>query len=122
MQPKGASMQVAGETQTRASAGASLRDQIERAMNRVEQSSRFVFLMPAVLALLFLSIFPLIASLYLSLTRFKFVKGGFTLDFVGLANYKALLVGKDQGLILGVFAPMGFVHWFVTVAVALALI
>ena len=52
-----------------------------------------VFIMPAVLVVLAMSIFPLLVSLYLSLARFKFVKGGFQLKFVGLLNYKKLLLG-----------------------------
>ena len=40
--------------------------------------------MPAVLVVLAMSIFPLLVSLYLSLARFKFVKGGFQLKFIGL--------------------------------------
>lgn len=115
-------MQVAGDSQTRVNSRLNVWNQIEWALDQVERSSKFVFLMPAVLALLFLSIFPLIASLYLSLTRFKFVKGGFMLDFVGLANYKSLLLGQNQGLILGVFAPMGIIHWIVIVVVVLFLL
>ena len=52
--------------------------------------------MPAVLVVLAMSIFPLLVSLYLSLARFKFVKGGFELKFIGLLNYKKLLLGSEQ--------------------------
>ena len=41
-----------------------------------ERLAESVFLWPAVLALLFLSIFPLIVSLYVSLARFRIAKGG----------------------------------------------
>src|SRR5437870_12511086 len=51
------------------------------------------FVLPAVLLLFFLSIFPLLVSAYLSLTRFQFVPGGLALRWVGLANYAKLLVG-----------------------------
>lgn len=80
---------------------------------QTERGAKFTFIMPAVLALLCLSIFPLIVSLYLSLSRFKFAKGGFILEFIGLTNYRDLLVGQDQTRFLGLMAPMTFVHWFI---------
>jgi multiple sugar transport system permease protein len=90
---------------------------------QAERLSRSSFLWPAVLALLFLSIFPLIVSLYLSLARFDLVKGGFKLTFIGLANYRKLLVGSERTHFLGLFAPSGPLHWLVfgVVAVALAI-
>src|SRR5512146_535777 len=76
-----------------------------------ERLAESVFLLPAVLALLFLSIFPLIASLYVSFSRFKIAKGGFALTFVGLDNYKKLLVGLDSSHLLGVFGPSTPISW-----------
>jgi multiple sugar transport system permease protein len=89
---------------------------------RLEQWSRMTFLMPAVLALLFLSIFPTIASLYLSLSRFKFARGGFELEFIGLQNYRDLLVGTDQSRFLGLMAPMTPWHWIIFGLTAVALV
>lgn len=80
---------------------------------RIERGSKMTFLMPAVLALLFLSIFPTIASLYLSLSRFKFARGGFELEFIGLENYRELLVGTEQSRFLGLMAPMTLPRWIV---------
>jgi len=73
------------------------------------------------LALLLLSIFPLIISLYLSLARFDLAKGGFTLTFIGLANYRKLLFGSERTHFLGLFAPSGPLHWLLFGLVALAL-
>ena len=70
-----------------------------------------VFILPTVLALLLLSIFPLLASLYVSLARFKIAKGGFTLDFVGLANYEKLFLGPERTHFLGAFAPSTWLSW-----------
>ena len=42
-----------------------------------------VFILPSVLIVLLLSIFPLIISAYLALTRVQFVPGGFDITFVG---------------------------------------
>jgi multiple sugar transport system permease protein len=80
------------------------------------------FVLPAVIALLFLSIFPLLVSLYLSVARFKLVKGGFELNFVGLANYQKLLFGTDQTHFLGAFVPSTPVTWIGFGLIAVALI
>jgi multiple sugar transport system permease protein len=89
---------------------------------RLERWSSTTFLMPAVLALLFLSIFPTIASLYLSLSRFKFARGGFELEFIGLENYRELLSGTEQSRFLGQMAPMTLWHWIVFGLVLAALV
>ena len=88
----------------------------------MEWWSAMTFLMPTVLALLFLSIFPTIASLYLSLSRFKFARGGFELEFVGLENYRELLVGTEQSRFLGQMAPMTPLNWILFGLVAAALV
>ncbi len=80
---------------------------------QTEKWSSMTFLMPAVLALLFLSIFPLLASFYLSLSRFKFSRGGFELEFIGLKNYQELLVGNEQTRFLGLFGPLTFAQWII---------
>jgi multiple sugar transport system permease protein len=86
-----------------------------------ERLAESVFLWPAVLALLFLSIFPLIVSLYVSLARFRIAKGGFALTFVGLANYKKLLIGLDRDHFLGFFAPSSPTTWTVFGIIVIAL-
>lgn len=69
------------------------------------------FVLPAVLLLFFLSIFPLLVSAYLSLTRFQFVPGGFALRWVGLANYRKLLVGIERSHFLGVSGSVTPLGW-----------
>ena len=69
--------------------------------------------MPAVLLVLAMSIFPLLVSAYLSLSRFRFVKGGFELKFIGLLNYKKLLVGSEQFHFLGTFGALSAASWAV---------
>jgi multiple sugar transport system permease protein len=81
-----------------------------------------VFIMPAVLVVLGMSIFPLLVSLYLSLSRFKFVKGGFELDYIGLLNYKKLVLGSQQFHFLGTFGELSVLSWAILVIAALALI
>jgi multiple sugar transport system permease protein len=78
--------------------------------------------LPSVLVILFLSIFPLIVSLYLSLARLQFVKGGFKIAFVGLANYRKLLVGSQKAHFLGVMSESSPVGWLVFGIVAVVLV
>jgi multiple sugar transport system permease protein len=81
-----------------------------------------VFIWPAVLVVLFLSIFPLVISLYLSLSRFKFVKGGFEIKFVGLANFRKLLAGSEKSHFLGVQANPSLFGWLVFGAIVVLLV
>ncbi len=91
----------------------------------LEQSAPTVFVLPSVLVVLFLSVFPLILSLYLSFTRLQFVKGGFDLKFVGLDNYAKLLVGIDHVHFLGLVSdphPLGWLAFGLVVVGALWLL
>jgi multiple sugar transport system permease protein len=88
---------------------------------QVERTAGSVFLWPAVLVVLFLSIFPLIISLYLSLSRFKFVKGGFEIKFAGLANYRKLLLGSEQTHFLGLMVNPSPLGWLVIASVVVLL-
>src|SRR5215813_1359312 len=81
------------------------------------------FIMPAVLTILALSIFPLIVSVYLSLSRIKFEKGGVTVTFIGLLNYKKLLFGSQQFHLIGTLMPLTPLGWtFVAIVVAVMLL
>src|SRR5215216_4593813 len=90
-------------------------------ISAAERLAGSVFILPTVLALLLLSIFPLLASLYVSLARFKIAKGGFTLNFVGLDNYKKLFLGTDRTHFLGAFAPSTPLSWVIFGGVVVAL-
>ncbi len=81
-----------------------------------------VFILPAIMVILMLAIFPLIVSLYLSLSRFKFIKGGFSLKFIGLLNYKKLLVGSQQFHFLGVFGKLTVLEIGILILAAVLLI
>ena len=89
-----------------------------RLQARLDRMASSAFIMPAVLVVLFLSIFPLIVSLYVSMARLKFARGGFELTFVGLNNYAKLLVGLDRDHFLGVLAAPLPLGWLVFGAVA----
>ncbi len=73
---------------------------------RLDRFAGPVFILPAVLVILAFSIFPLLASLYVSLTRLSFSEGGVKLTFVGLDNYSKLVIGIDQTHFLGVTGPI----------------
>lgn len=98
-------------------AGGPPTSRIQAVATRAERVAGSVFIMPAVLVVLFLSIFPLVISLYLSLARIRFVKGGFEINFVGLANYGKLLFGSEQTHFLGLTAAPSPLGWLIFLAV-----
>ena len=69
--------------------------------SRLDRLAGTVFILPAVVVILAFSIFPLLASLYVSLTQLTFNEGGIDLKFVGLSNYAKLLTGIDHVHFLG---------------------
>jgi multiple sugar transport system permease protein len=74
---------------------------------------RAAFIWPALLAILFVSIYPLLVSLYISLSRLKLVRGGFEFRFIGLDNYRDLLSGDERAHFLGVTRPPNPLGWLV---------
>jgi multiple sugar transport system permease protein len=81
-----------------------------------------IMVLPAVIVLLCFAIFPLIISAYLALSRFALAQGGFTLKFIGLANFRKLLTGSQQYHLLGAFGTFGFLQWLLTALVAALLL
>jgi multiple sugar transport system permease protein len=79
------------------------------------------FVLPAVLIILFLSIFPLFASLYVALSRLQFVRGGVQFTFVGFSNFAKLLVGIDQSRFLGKFGTPNWLGWLLLALVVLGM-
>jgi len=84
---------------------------------RLDRLAGPVFILPAVLVILAFSIFPLLASLYLSLSRLSFSEGGVQLTFGGVDNYAKLLVGIDRAHFLGVTRAITPVSAAILVAV-----
>jgi multiple sugar transport system permease protein len=74
---------------------------------------RAAFIWPALLAILFVSIYPLLVSLYISLSRLKLVRGGFEFRFIGLDNFRELVTGGEQRHFLGVTGPPTPLGWLV---------
>jgi multiple sugar transport system permease protein len=77
---------------------------------------RAAFIWPALLAILFVSIYPLLVSLYISLSRLRLVRGGFEFRFVGLDNFHELVAGDERSHFLGVMGSLGPVGWMVLAA------
>jgi len=89
---------------------------------RFDRHSGRLMVLPAVVVLLCFAIFPLIISAYLALSRFALAPGGFTLKFIGLANFRKLLVGSQQYHLLGVFGAPGPGQWIVLVTAGAGLL
>jgi multiple sugar transport system permease protein len=85
--------------------------------SRGDRLAGTAFVLPAILVILFLSILPLILSLWISLTRLTFEKGGATLTFVGLDNYDKLLRGINRVDFLGLLVEPTPLVWFIMAVV-----
>jgi multiple sugar transport system permease protein len=83
---------------------------------RSEGAARWLFIWPAVLLILVLSIFPLVASIALSLSRLAFHQGGVDLKFIGFANYQQLLFGLERTHFLGVLKSPNLIGWTIVIA------
>ena len=77
----------------------------------LERHAGTVFILPSVIVVLLLSIFPLIISAYLSLSRLKFVQGGLEVSFVGFKNYRKLLLGSERRHFLGSRQDLSMLQW-----------
>ncbi len=87
-----------------------------------DNQSRQFFIMPAVIMILVFSIFPLIASLILSLSRVRLRAGGYNVRFVGLRNFERQIFGSEQFHFLGTFTSISPLGWLFAIAVAALLI
>ena len=75
-----------------------------------------LFVLPASLLILAFSIFPLIISVWLALSRFRLGAGGYELKFVGLTNFRKLLFGSEQFHFLGTFVAKPLAGWIIVAA------
>ncbi len=87
-----------------------------------ERAAPAVFILPAVLVVLLLSIFPLILSLLLSMSRLRFESGGLQLQFVALDNFRKLLFGTEQKVLFGTTSTPSWIGWVLFGAVVVALV
>jgi multiple sugar transport system permease protein len=75
--------------------------------------ARNAFLWPALLVVLALAIFPLIASLVIALSRVSVARGGLQFTFVGFANFSQLLTGTERTHFVGLLMPPTPLGWLV---------
>jgi multiple sugar transport system permease protein len=83
---------------------------------RSDGAARWLFIWPAVLLILALSVFPLVASIALSVSQLAFSEGGVHLDFTGFTNYQQLLFGLQSSEFIGVLKTPTALGWVVIVA------
>jgi multiple sugar transport system permease protein len=100
---------------------------VQRSMSSVfsewlDRQSRHLFIMPAVIMILVFSIFPLIASAILALSRVRLRAGGYNVRFVGLANFKKQIFGSEQFHFLGTLGSISLLGWAFTIALGALLI
>lgn len=76
-----------------------------------ERQASLVFILPATLVILAFSLFPLLVSAYLAVSRFRLGPGGFELSYVGFANFRKLLFGSEQFHFLGRLEAFGPGEW-----------
>jgi multiple sugar transport system permease protein len=76
-----------------------------------ERQADRLFVLPAVIVILAFSIFPLLLSAYLSVSRFKLGAGGYEIKFIGWLNYRKLLIGSEQFHFVGRFASVPLWCW-----------
>ena len=82
---------------------------------RSDGAARWLFIWPAVLLILALSLFPLVASLALSVSKLVFNPGSVDLDFIGFFNYQQLLFGLEKSHFLGVMKAPSAVGWAILI-------
>ena len=88
----------------------------------LDLQSRRLFVAPAVIVILVFSIFPLIASAILALSQVRLRAGGYTIRFVGFANFEKQLFGSEQFHFLGTFETISPLGWAFTIAVGALLV
>ncbi len=78
-----------------------------------DRQAAAVMILPAVLILLAFSLFPLLASAYLALSRFSLAAGGYKIRFVGTRNFAKLLIGSEQFHFLGTFGRLSVLDYLI---------
>ena len=91
----------------------------ERLSDWVDRHSVQVFIWPAVIMILVFSIFPLVASFIMALSRIRFRGGTYNVRFVWFQNFEKQFFGSEQFHFLGTFNGLGPLGWAVGLAITL---
>jgi multiple sugar transport system permease protein len=84
---------------------------------RIERAAPTLFILPAVLVVLVLSLFPLVFSLFLSMSRMRLEAGGTRFDFVWFANFRKFITGAEQKVLVGTLGSPTLLGWLIFAAV-----
>lgn len=84
----------------------------------IDQRAGTFFIMPAVVMILIFSIFPLVASLIMAVSRIRLRGGGYTVRFVGMRNFDKQFFGSEQFHFLGTFAELNLFSWLLVITTA----
>jgi multiple sugar transport system permease protein len=80
------------------------------------------FITPAVVMILIFSIFPLVASLVIAVSRIRLRAGGYSVRFVGTRNFEKQIFGSEQFHFLGTFKEVSLLGWVVMILAGAAIL
>ena len=83
----------------------------------LDRNAQHIFIWPAVVMILIFSIFPLVASAIMALSRIRLRGGSYQVRFVWFQNFEKQLFGSEQFHFLGTFGGMSILGWIVAVLV-----
>lgn len=98
------------------------RDTLNRPRKHNDNAVALLFLLPALAGFLIFIIFPVVASLLLSFTKWDFLSGFGNIKFVGLDNFKYLLGGDDVWFNASFVNTLGFSIATVVIGMFLSLV
>lgn len=87
----------------------------------IDKRAGTFFIAPAVVMILIFSIFPLVASLIISVSRIKLRGGGYNVRYVGARNFEKQFFGSEQFHFLGTFKGTNLLGWAIMIVAAIGL-
>ncbi|MEM6695752.1 MAG: sugar ABC transporter permease [Pseudomonadota bacterium] len=101
-----------GETRAASASGtASGETPRTRIADWLDRNASEIFIWPAVAMILVFSIFPLVASLIMAMSRIRLRAGSYQVRFVWWQNFEKQIFGSEQFHFLGKFDGMGALGW-----------
>ncbi|MCD4719700.1 MAG: sugar ABC transporter permease [Desulfobacula sp.] len=91
----------------------------KKILNMSDRSIAWLFTLPTLILLIFINIYPLIWSIYLSFTNFKANRPGVPIEWVGTKWYKKILLSEDVWANMQVTAH--FLLWTIVLQALLGL-
>jgi len=88
----------------------------------IDRHAGTFFITPAVVMILIFSIFPLVASMIIAVSRIRLRGGGYQVRYVGTQNFEKQIFGSEQFHFLGTFKDISLLGWTVMIIAALGLI